>query len=227
MSAIFFARVGVEICVNQPGHGELDLIAPDALTEVHPLVEQTWRRNLHGAEIAEFLGKLTERALTADPLLSGRDRQNPLLPGADPAGPRAQLSATLTDPPFSIDLPPFMRPPVARALLPVFQRAMVLAIAGTDRFERTFPDSDGPPKPPLCVRCDEGTIYTTGAPPNPWCDKYGHTPYGVAHGTSWAAATTHYERRLRWFEDDQERERRAGTVDLAQERRNRRGDGEV
>jgi hypothetical protein len=132
-------------------------------------------------------------------------------------------------------LPPFMKPHVARALLPVFQKAVVLAVGGSERYDRVLPDQDGSPQPPFCVRCDLGTFYTPGAMPNTWCEQYGHTPFGTADGTSWEAATAHYERRRRWWDQDRERERdqaalesglEQGAIDLDRARRDRRPDPE-
>lgn len=189
MSMTFYAVGGaLEIHVDNPGYGQISLYAPDFLPDREPLVGDTWRKDLHGDEIGVFLALLTGRAL-----------------GTEPELPAARTIPDLAQ--WSVHLPTFLDQPVAVALLPAFQRAVVLAVAGTDRFERTFHDPDDPPRSPFCVRCNLGTIFSPGAMTNPWCEQYGHTPYGYAPDTSWAAASAHYDRKRRWWEHDQERAR--------------------
>lgn len=76
------------------------------------------------------------------------------------------------------DLPTFITDQVARTLLPDLQKAALLALGGTDRYDRTFPDDDDQ-HPPLCAVCNLGTYFTPGAMPSPWCEQYGHRPFGT------------------------------------------------
>lgn len=188
MSVIFYVLdERFEIHVENPGYGQILLYAPAYTRELPPLVvDEPWSRRLHGAEIGEFLTRLTARALGTEP-------------GTPPLLSRRPVSAV---PHWSVHLPPFMKPDIAKAVLPSFTQAVVLAASGTDRFERTFTDLDEPPREPFCVRCDLGTIFTPGAMTNGWCEQYGHTPYGHADGTSWEAATAHYNRRRAWWDQD-------------------------
>lgn len=229
MSAIFYMDPGVEVDVANPGYGQILLFVTDTLPyngqaglepwQRRPLVTKPWQRDLHGAEIGEFLDKLTEQALTPDP-------------GPAPV-PGSLLRPATPVIAAGMQLPAFLKPAVARVLLPVFQKASFLAIAGTDRYDRTFPDPDDGPRPPYCARCNLGTIYTPDAMESAWCQEYGHIPFGTADRTSWAASTAHYERRRRWWEDDQQRERDAAArasgleqsaIDLDKARRTRRPD---
>jgi hypothetical protein len=72
----------------------------------------------------------------------------------------------------------------ARLLLPSFQRAVVLAAAGSNRYEAVM-EAPGE-APEFCVTCGEGEIYATSecrTPQHPdascartdWCDQYGHS----------------------------------------------------
>jgi hypothetical protein len=89
-------------------------------------------------------------------------------------------------------LPPRMTEGMARELLPSLQRAVVLAAAATDRFERLFRDDDEPPQEPLCVRCNEGTGYSDVALPSKRCAEWGHVPFGMGAETKWDRAQSRY-----------------------------------
>lgn len=141
---------GLEVHVDNPGYGEIVVIAPTFIFDGRPLVTTEWRRDLYGPKIGEFLTRVTHRALDTD--------------------------VVAPDP----NLPKFVTTTVARTLLPVLQQAAVLAAAGTDRYERTFPDPDVQPPAPLCLRCSLGTYFTPGAMQSDWCDEHGHSPFGMA-----------------------------------------------
>jgi len=66
----------------------------------------------------------------------------------------------------------------AVGLLPFLQRAVALAIGGTDRFERVWPDDDAPVEP-LCVHCNQGSPYHQAVTISAWCNEYGHHPFGT------------------------------------------------
>jgi hypothetical protein len=144
MSMLFYPT-GWELAVDNPGYGELIVIASQSVFGL----DEDWECALYGAAIGEFLDRVTSRALSLD-----QD------------GPRRTL------------LPPFVTVDVARALLPALQRAVVLATAGTDRYERVFPDSQEPPAEPLCARCHLGTPYASTPTTSDWCAQYGHRPFG-------------------------------------------------
>lgn len=72
----------------------------------------------------------------------------------------------------------------ARLLLPSFQRAVLLAAAGTNRYEATAEDAEAAPT--FCTTCGEGEMYTTSECRSPqrsdgscartdWCDQFGHS----------------------------------------------------
>jgi hypothetical protein len=74
----------------------------------------------------------------------------------------------------------------ARLLLPSFQRAVLLAAAGSNRFEVVAQEKDDPEPSLFCTTCGEGEIYTpaecrTPARPDAscmrtdWCDQHGHS----------------------------------------------------
>ena len=165
-------RPGMELYVDNPGYGELIVVAPAHPYDGRPLVDQDWTLSLYGPEIGEFLSEVTGRALGADPQDSGGMR-----------------------------LPAFVTAAVARTLLPALQEAVLLAVAGTDRYDRTFPDQDEPPSRPLCVRCNLGTAFSPGALPSTWCDRYGHRPYGVVTERWDTAQEIHQLHVERWQRD--------------------------
>lgn len=87
----------------------------------------------------------------------------------------------------------------ARETLTVVQQAVILASAGTDRFERIYPDGEASPAPPLCESCSHGTDFSAVETHSEWCDEYGHTPFGFPAVTSWEQAQAwHKDRSDRW-----------------------------
>lgn len=84
-------------------------------------------------------------------------------------------------------LPPEMRQDDAAAVLPALQRAVLLAAAGTDRFDILTGAGDAPGQ--LCVYCDEGTDYTRPGRVSTWCEEHGHAPFGARwDGQRWKAS---------------------------------------
>lgn len=122
------------------------------------------------------------------------------------------------EPPMPDDLPAFITVAVARGLLPALQMAVALAMAGGERYDRTFRDSDEAPHEPYCALCGEGTYYTPGALPSTWCDQYGHTAYGMRVGVKWETAQDIQKSRREWWDrSHQELERRTTPVTPAVE----------
>lgn len=156
--------------VDNPGYGELAIYAPTQPLTEPAVVTKDWATTLYGPQLGDFLDAVTRQAIHTD------DTR----PGAHP-------------------LPAFLTPKVARGLLPRLQQAVLLAVAGGDRFDRTYPDRDDPPPRPLCVRCATGTLFTTESTHSTWCDQYGHRAYGVVTH-SWEYAHELHERRLRRWE---------------------------
>lgn len=88
----------------------------------------------------------------------------------------------------------------AAKLLPAFQRAVILAVAGTDRYEALHPEPEGGPRPPICVRCGiNGSATIDDARLSGYCLERGHTPFGAGSGTSWERAVTRYQtQKMLW-----------------------------
>lgn len=199
MSMIFYPD-GWELAVDNPGVGELIVIADE---ELNPrLINREWRAELYGADIGAFLTQVTNRALELD------DSEHSGTP-----------------------LPRFLSAEVARAVLPALQRAVLLATAGTDRFEKVFPDADEAPQKPICVRCNIGSPYTSEVATSEWCEQYGHRAFG-ASASRWEHAQEMYQlNRDRWErEQARQREQEAlasglnrEAIDLDVARRARRG----
>lgn len=143
--------------------------------------QERWEATFDGAELGTFLHRVTERALGLDPA--------PPLPGDRP-------------------LPAALTAEAARTILPALQRAVVLAAAGTDAFERTFPDPDAGPCEPYCVDCGEGSGFSGATTISARCLEYGHHAYGMGTTTTWESAQQRYQlARQRW---DEHRGRRTG-----------------
>ncbi|MEV6928432.1 hypothetical protein AB0M46_28645 [Dactylosporangium sp. NPDC051485] len=174
---MIFYPDGFELYVDNPGHGELFVVAATEPWNGDPLVHQEWRLDLYGSELGEFLARVTDRALDTDQAWPGRVR-----------------------------LPAFITSAVAATLLPALQRATMLAIGGSDRYERTFPETDEAPAGPLCVRCNLGTPYPPGALPSTWCEQHGHRAYGVRPGR-WDLAQELHGHDLAMWQREQARER--------------------
>jgi hypothetical protein len=169
---MIFCPPGFDLYVDNPGYGEVIVLAVADPDESTPLVDQDWTLSLYGPEIGEFLTQVTGRALGTNPTPSG-----------------------------GIRLPEFLTAAVARTLLPALQEAVVLAVAGTDRYERTFPDPGEHPPAPLCVHCNLGTYFTPGALRSAWCDEYGHRAYGVSTERWETAQEIHQIRAEAWQRD--------------------------
>jgi hypothetical protein len=122
-----------------------------------------WRIRLTGKRLGRFLSALTSRALGAE----NDDEAQWLLP----------QWLTVAD---------------ARVLLPALQLAVIAAAAGSDKFERLYPDAEGPPQSPICVNCGAGSFTYSeietfcGA-----CLENGHTPFGS--DATWDEADHRYE----------------------------------
>lgn len=197
---------GMEIYVDNPGYGELGVLARANPYDSPALVTEEWHQELYGPQIGEFLDRVTDRAI-------GTDQKRP----------------------GYIVLPKFLTEKVARNILPALQRATILATAGTDKFDRTYhQEPDEAPHAPLCVRCGLGTFYTPGAMPSQWCEQYGHKPYGTAT-TRWDFAQEMHDLDYARWERARERRRSdeavsriadGEAVDLDQQRRERRENGE-
>ncbi len=140
-----------------------------ALTNCEPLVKDEWSREFRGPKVGEFLAAVTAQALGGTPGKVGYE-----------------------------DLPRFLTAEVARNLLPALQSATLLALAGTDRYERIFPeDREHYPAAPLCVRCNLGSDYTSVPSTSEWCEQYGHTAFGSY--PRWETAQEAYQLELnRW-----------------------------
>jgi hypothetical protein len=202
MSMIFYPD-GWEIAVDNPGHGELHVRALSNPYDCEPLVDQEWRRELHGPKVGQFLAAVTAKALGGTPGKVGYE-----------------------------ELPRFLTAQVARDLLPALQSATLLALAGTDRYERTFPgERDHYPAEPLCVRCNLGSDYSSVPTTSEWCEQYGHQAFGTS-APRWEHAQEMYQLDLdRWKRAEaRRREEEAlasglepAAIDLDAARRARRG----
>lgn len=90
-------------------------------------------------------------------------------------------------PPQGRGLPPEMTREDAAEVLPSLQRAVLLAGAGTDRFDIITGSEDAVEQ--LCVYCDEGTDYTRPGRDSTWCEEHGHAPFGARwDGRRWKFA---------------------------------------
>ncbi len=132
-----------------------------------------WESDLRGAELTSFLAALTALVL---------DESAALALGSTPTG----------------GLPRFMNATRARRLLPAFQKAVLLAAAGSDRYERLAPDEDDAPAEPLCVNCHKGSPYAATETWSEWCQTYGHTPFGQNGGRWDLAVELHAHAVDRW-----------------------------
>lgn len=201
MSMLFYPG-GWELAVDNPGYGELHVRALTDPYDAEPLVKEEWRRELRGPKVGEFLTAVTAQALGGTPGKVGYE-----------------------------DLPRFLTAAVARELLPALQSATLLALAGTDRYERTFPaDRDHYPAAPLCVRCNLGSDYAGVPATSDWCEQYGHTAFGTY--PRWETAQEAYQLDLDRWKRAEERRRRddalvsglePAAIDLDAARRQRRG----
>jgi hypothetical protein len=72
-----------------------------------------------------------------------------------------------------------------RALLPQLQKAIALAIVGTDRYERVFVNEEHGPLPQLCASCGEGSGFTDQVTISSRCVEFGHRPFGVGPDARW------------------------------------------
>jgi hypothetical protein len=201
MSMIFYPD-GWELAVDNPGYGELHVQALTNPDDGEPLVEKEWSREFHGPKVGQFLAAVTAKALGGTPGKVGYE-----------------------------ELPRFVTAEVARKLLPALQSATLLALAGTDRYERTFPDADEQPAEPLCVRCNLGSPYTSVPTTSEWCEQHGHAPFGSTL-SRWENAQEAYQLDLdRWKRAEaRRREQEApaagpqpAAIDLDAARRARRG----
>ena len=199
---MMFYPDGWELAVDNPGYGELLVRALTDPYDCEPLVKQEWSRSFHGPKVGEFLAAVTARAIGGTAGKVGYE-----------------------------ELPRFITAEVARTMLPALQSAVLLALAGTDRYERIFPD-DQRPSAPLCVRCNLGSDYASVPGVSQWCQQYGHRPFGTS-APRWDNVQEMYQLDLARWERAQAREREqealtsglpGEAIDLDAARRARRGD---
>lgn len=166
---MIFYPGGWELAVDNPGYGELLVRALTNPYDCEPLVKDEWSREFRGPKVGDFLAAVTAHALGGTPGKVGYE-----------------------------ELPKFLTPAVARDLLPALQSATLLALTGTDRYERIFPaDRDQYPAAPLCVRCNLGSDYASVPSTSQWCEQYGHRAFGSY--PKWETAQEAYQLELdRW-----------------------------
>lgn len=100
----------------------------------------------------------------------------------------AVATGTPTSPPPSMLQPLVDALDQARAveLLPVVVRALSLAAAGEDRYDRTWPGEDLDADQ-LCAACNQGALYAQTVTISEWCMHHGHRPFGQP-GVAWSQA---------------------------------------
>lgn len=149
-----------EVSVPDPEHGRVEL----RRLSVHGDHADDHVGVYAGEQIAALLDQVTHLALAAA--------------GSPPVTIRSTTGRSFT---------------VTRAeaveLLPMLQRAAVLATAGTDRYERVWNDDDTL-NPPLCVRCNQGSHFHHAVTISLACNEYGHTPFGTTR--TWDQAQQHH-----------------------------------
>ncbi|MFI5494189.1 hypothetical protein [Actinoplanes sp. NPDC051859] len=150
MSMMFYPA-GWELAVDSPGSGELLITTVTDSTDTDTVTNEQWYRAYYGPQVVQFLAAVTARSL------------------GDAAGKVGHE-----------DLPSFLTAEVARALLPALQKAVLLALAGSDRYERVFLDDGRAPAEPLCVRCHEGSFFPYLAISSEWCEQFGHRAFGTS-----------------------------------------------
>ena len=64
-------------------------------------------------------------------------------------------------------------------LLPALVRALALAVAGTDRFQRIWTEYADPDPAALCVYCNQGSPYDQTVTISEFCAEHGHTPFAA------------------------------------------------
>jgi hypothetical protein len=175
--SMIFCPAGWELAVDNPGYGALNIRALTDPYDAKPLVKEEWSRDFYGPKLGQFLNAVTAIALGGTPGKVGFE-----------------------------DLPAFITATVARDLLPALQHATLLALAGTDRFERTFPDTEERPAKPLCVRCNLGSDYTATPTTSEWCEQHGHRAFGTA-GERWEHAQELHELAVQSWQRAQDRQR--------------------
>lgn len=187
------------ITVDDPGYGylHLDYVAGDA----------EWSRALWGRQLGRFTAHVTQLALLQDVetwrqvsalgrgWIVGRAEASDPHAVARAAGCSYEAAREAVGDAATTPLPPFLSVRDARLLLPVLTRATLAAAAGTDRYERLYPDPEDAPAAPLCLRCGLGSIFTGEVSLNMWCEEHGHRPFGEPSGTTWEAATKRYAER--------------------------------
>ncbi|MFI5497304.1 hypothetical protein [Actinoplanes sp. NPDC051859] len=150
MSMMFYSP-GWELAVDSPGSGELLITTVTDSTATGTVTDEKWYRAYYGSQVVQFLAAVTARALCD---IAGRVGHE--------------------------DLPAFLTPDVARGLLPTLQKAVLLTLAGSDRYERVFPDDGRAPAEPLCIRCHKGSFFPYLAISSEWCEQFGHRAFGTS-----------------------------------------------
>lgn len=73
-----------------------------------------------------------------------------------------------------------------RALLPAAQKAIALAVGGTDRYERVYTVLEARGDlPALCVDCNQGSDFAEKVTISSQCIEFGHHPFGVGPDARW------------------------------------------
>ncbi|WP_182112870.1 hypothetical protein [Actinotalea sp. JY-7876] len=85
----------------------------------------------------------------------------------------------------------------ARLIAASVQQAVLLAAAGTDRYDRIHVDPDDSPAEALCSSCSLGSPYTGAVTISERCLEHGHQPFGERSGVSWADAVRRRARPAR------------------------------
>lgn len=133
-----------------------------------------WQHDLAGTDLGQLLTEVTGLAT-----------------GLAPTGRRPETAALV---------PVWLDERLARLLLPGLQKAVVLAGAGTDRYEQLLVDEDESPPEPLCVDCGEGSPFHQAVTVSERCTEHGHTPFGHREHTTWDAAQRLYASNRKWWE---------------------------
>ena len=162
-------RTWAELSVDDPGHGAIRLHRLDDRYDTDHTYSE--HGTFTGRRLVELVDTVTNLALGTD------------------TRPWARITASRGEP-VTIEAND------APDLLPVLQRALVLATAGQDRYDHTFPEPAGSSLEPLCVYCNTGSDYSHNITISAWCSEYGHTPYASVPGTTWDTAHERHQRTL-------------------------------
>lgn len=171
-----------EISVDDPGHGRLSIRRLDA---AYPDEDG----NQWGNDIPLFAGpELGNLLRIVTNLAAGHDERGGVSSPALVASRAPVAVRGTTGRRFLVGAHE------ALELLPALTRAVILATAGQDRYDRVVPD-DARTLPPTCVYCGEGAGDSVDASTiSGWCLEHGHTPFGARPFVSWDHARQDYAR---------------------------------